>query len=173
MRRICRNTRKRTKAAANPPKNQVGVKRKPSGGGGMVVADGVGVIVTLGAGVSLGGGVTRAPEISAFSVPNRSRPGVWLAPGVGLEARVGLGGMVAVLARVGSEVSPGRRVALGKGVFLSVAVGEGGGTVGVSPGPMYAVGTRVGMGVSTGYEVSMRSADTITGLVVAEGPKRI
>ena len=44
----------------------------------MDVAEGAGVEVGLGTGVSLGGRVTRAFSISEFSVPKRSRPMVGL-----------------------------------------------------------------------------------------------
>jgi len=120
MRLICKVPKNKTNAKTNPPINQDGVNKNPEGGIAVTVGVTLGVAVGLGPGVSLGGGVTRAPDISAFSVPNRSRPGVRLGPGVGD------GGRVEVSELAGTRVSPGRRLELGLGLILrGVAVGLG------------------------------------------------
>jgi len=109
-----------------PAMNQVRLKENACSMLRVAVEVTVGVRVKVGIGVSLAGGVTRAPPISAFSVPNRSRPGVTGAvdenkkPGVAARVSVST---PAVWLVCGEEVADGVifAAAVGAGVLLPIS----------------------------------------------------
>ena len=102
----------------NNPRFKLNPCRNP----GMGVPEGDSVEVSLGSGVSLGGGVTRAFPISESSVPKRSRPMVGLGVN-GLSVGVIKPGSVGVGPPGVMEGPPGLGLMDGVGVGIS-----GGGT---------------------------------------------